>query len=100
MTCCFCPGLTKAARQNGEVIVSLSDTGCGIPVEHLPHVFERFYKVPDTSGNAPGYGLGLAIVKSIVVSSKGEISVQSEAGKGTTFTIKLPLSDKNSYGLE
>jgi two-component system heavy metal sensor histidine kinase CusS len=80
----------RANKQGKEVMLTVSDTGSGIPEEHSPHLFERFYKVPGSSGTSAGYGLGLAISKSIVVSSGGDISVQSEPGKGSTFTIKLP----------
>jgi two-component system, OmpR family, heavy metal sensor histidine kinase CusS len=80
----------KAMLQKNEVVVTVSDTGSGISPEHLPHLFKRFYKIPDSSGTGTGYGLGLAISKSIVVASGGDISLQSEPGKGSTFTIKLP----------
>ncbi|MFA5308910.1 MAG: HAMP domain-containing sensor histidine kinase [Dehalococcoidales bacterium] len=83
----------RAIHKNKEVIITISDTGIGIPPEHLPHLFERFYKALDLSGD--GYGLGLAIVKSIVTSTGGNISVQSESGKGSIFTIKLPRYDLN-----
>ncbi len=71
----------------------MKDSGQGIAAEHLPHLFERFYKAPNPAGAAGGYGLGLAIVKSIVVSSGGEISVRSEPGQGSEFIIRLPRND-------
>ena len=86
-----------AFKQNNEVTITVSDTGAGIPPEHLPHIFERFYKVPGLTRSNNGYGLGLAISKSIINSIGGEISVQSEPGKGSTFTIKLPQSNLQSY---
>jgi two-component system, OmpR family, heavy metal sensor histidine kinase CusS len=82
--------LLKAVRQNNDVIITVGDTGSGIPPEYLPHIFERFYKVPGANKANSGYGLGLAINKSIITSLGGEISVQSEIGKGSIFTIKLP----------
>jgi signal transduction histidine kinase len=82
-----------AFKQNNEVTITVSDTGAGIPPEHLPHIFERFYKVPGLTRSNNGYGLGLAISKSIVESTGGRIFVQSEPGKGSTFTIKLPQSN-------
>lgn len=73
----------------------VSDTGRGIAPEHLPRIFERFY-VADPSRNKreSGTGLGLAIVKHIVMLHRGEVSVQSTPGQGTTFTLELPLSEK------
>jgi signal transduction histidine kinase len=74
-----------------EIIVE--DTGCGIPSEYLPHIFDRFYRVPG-SGTAPGpaqgLGLGLSFVAWIVKAHHGTIDVQSKPGKGTRFTIELP----------
>jgi two-component system, OmpR family, heavy metal sensor histidine kinase CusS len=83
----------KAFGQNNDVIISVGDTGSGIAPEYLPHIFERFYKVPGANKANSGYGLGLAINKSIITSLGGEISVQSETGKGSIFTIKLPQSN-------
>ena len=77
--------------QNTEI--EIADTGCGIPSEHIPHIFERFYRVPaqETCGVAePGLGLGLSFVAWIAKAHGGEISVASELGKGTRFTIRLP----------
>ena len=79
-----------AIKQNNGVIITVCDTGSGISPEYLPHIFERFYKVPGLTQSNNGYGLGLAISKSIVESSGGRISVQSDLGKGSTFTIELP----------
>lgn len=74
-----------------EAVVRVEDTGVGIPEEHQGHVFERFYRVDAArSREAGGNGLGLAICKSIVEAHGGRIEVQSSAGEGTTFTVRLP----------
>ena len=70
------------------VNLTVSDTGVGIPSEHLPHVFERFYKV-DRSRRDGGTGLGLAIAKHLVQAHGGDISVSSTEGRGSSFTLTL-----------
>jgi signal transduction histidine kinase len=76
----------------GEIVVG--DSGCGIPHDKLPHIFESFYttKKPDARGQG-GTGLGLALCRKIVEAHQGRIRVESEIGKGTTFTLKLPRSE-------
>jgi two-component system heavy metal sensor histidine kinase CusS len=69
--------------------VAVSDSGCGIPSEHLPRVFDRFYRV-DSSRSSAGAGLGLALVKSIVDLHSGSVRIQSEVSRGTTVTLIFP----------
>ena len=77
---------------NGHVQVAVTDTGAGIAPEHLPHVFERFYRADPSRARATGgAGLGLAIVRSIVEAHGGTIGVTSELGRGATFRFSLPV---------
>ncbi len=84
----------RAELKDGCVLVSVRDTGHGIPSEHLPFVFDRFYKVDParTGGEAAGSGLGLSIVKAIVERHGGTVSVASDPGVATVFTILLPVT--------
>jgi two-component system, OmpR family, phosphate regulon sensor histidine kinase PhoR len=78
----------KGARDG----VSVTDTGDGIPPEHVPRIFERFYRVDRArSRNLGGTGLGLAIVKHLALAHGGEVSVRSTPGQGSTFLIELPV---------
>lgn len=75
-----------------EAVIRVSDTGRGIPPEHLPHIFERFYRVDKARARATGgTGLGLAIASEAAALLGGRISVSSEVGKGSTFTFTLPM---------
>ena len=75
-----------------EAILTVGDTGHGIDDKHLPHVFKRFYRVRDADySDVEGTGLGLAIVNAIIQKHHGKISVKSERGVGTVFTITLPI---------
>jgi two-component system OmpR family sensor kinase len=72
--------------------LEVKDTGSGIPPEHLPHIFDRFYRVDKSRSRASGgSGLGLAIVKAIAEQHGGKVAATSELGKGSTFTVWLPL---------
>jgi signal transduction histidine kinase len=82
--------LTAAAGPEG-VTLSVADTGVGIPPEHLPHVFEKFFRVPGQSRGI-GTGLGLAIVNEIVAAHGGTITCESHPGAGTAFHITLPVA--------
>ena len=80
-----------ASREAGTVKVIVADNGMGIPAEHLPHVFDRFYKA-DQSRSKSGSGLGLSIVKAIVERHGGTVSVRSRQGVETVFEIVLPAA--------
>jgi len=83
-----------ATRQGDRVEISVSDTGEGIPAEDLSNIFERFYRVDRSRARATGgSGLGLTIAKRWVEAHGGEISVQSELGKGSRFSFTLPISE-------
>ena len=79
-------------REGQMAVVSISDTGIGISQEDLPHIFDRFYRVDKVrSPSEGGSGLGLAICRQIAEAHGGKIEVQSEFGKGSTFSVFLPL---------
>ena len=85
--------LITAVENDSEVTIAVSDHGCGIDDEHLPRLFERFYRVDKArSRKLGGTGLGLAIVKHIVQAHQGRITVDSTPGVGSVFRIHLPLS--------
>ncbi|MGH8627519.1 MAG: heavy metal sensor histidine kinase [Gammaproteobacteria bacterium] len=78
-------------QDDRTVEVTVTDTGLGIPAAHLPRIFDRFYRVDPAPSQQPNpSGLGLAIVKSIMALHGGAVSVQSEVGKGSTFTVRFP----------
>jgi heavy metal sensor kinase len=82
--------ITVSARKSDkEVIVSVCDTGIGIPSDDIPHVFDRFYRV-DKSRSIPGAGLGLSLVQAIIRRHGGEVQVSSSPSFGSTFTVILP----------
>ncbi|HUQ89051.1 MAG TPA: HAMP domain-containing sensor histidine kinase [Vicinamibacterales bacterium] len=79
-----------AARANGRITLTVTDSGVGIPAEHLPHVFDRFYKADQSRLHAGGSGLGLSIVKAIVERHGGTVAARSDQGVATVFEIVLP----------
>lgn len=85
------PILINVEHLDDRVHVSLEDRGPGIAVEHLPHLFERFYRVQSSQLTGHGTGLGLYICREIIQAHQGEITVESELNKGTTFHIYLPI---------
>ncbi|HYI16802.1 MAG TPA: ATP-binding protein [Thermomicrobiales bacterium] len=86
--------ITLALRRHGPVAeLTVTDTGIGIPTEHLPHIFERFYRVDTGRSRAlGGTGLGLSIVRQIAEAHGGQVRVRSTVGEGSTFTVALPVS--------
>jgi two-component system sensor histidine kinase BaeS len=80
----------RAEAAGGEVLIAVADTGVGIAKEDLPHIFDDFYRGAAGRTTDQSGGLGLAIVRRIVEAHYGSISVESEAGRGSTFTIRLP----------
>jgi two-component system sensor histidine kinase MtrB len=81
----------RLARDDGSALVEVADDGPGIAPEHLPHLFERFYKA-DAARSGEGTGLGLAIAQENARLLGGEISVLSEPGAGSAFTLRLPVA--------
>ena len=82
--------LGASRLDEGHVRLSLADTGPGIAPEYLPHLFERFFRIPGQS-QPQGTGLGLAIVREIVTALRGQVSCESTPGRGTTFHLTLPV---------
>ncbi len=83
----------RAAREGDELVIRVQDQGCGIESQHLPRLFERFYRVDKArSRELGGTGLGLAIVRHIALAHRGSVSVESTVGVGSTFCLRLPIS--------
>jgi len=84
-------------KQANDLVLSVSDTGVGIAAKNLPYVFDRFWQADNSSKRKfQGVGIGLALVKELAELQKGKVSVQSEEGKGTVFTIRLPYESAES----
>jgi PAS domain S-box-containing protein len=88
--------LSAEPAGDGAVCLTVTDTGHGIPAEYLPHLFEKFFRVPDGQRH-PGTGLGLAIVKQIVTAHGGHVTCDSEPERGTTFRLTLPVWKGDSH---
>ena len=83
----------EVSKNTSEVVIGVQDWGCGIDSNHLPRLFERFYRVDEArSRKVGGTGLGLAIVKHIAQAHRGQVSVDSTPGKGSRFSIHLPIA--------
>ncbi len=90
--------LLRADLQNlkdfASLVLTVSDTGAGIPLEDLPKIFDRFYQAENQEhAKAGGTGIGLSLTKELVKAMGGEISVESEVGTGTTFSVRLPVTN-------
>jgi two-component system phosphate regulon sensor histidine kinase PhoR len=85
----------RVSTEEGEAVISVADTGEGIPIRDMERVFERFYRVDSARSRATGgTGLGLSIVKHVAESHGGSVTVESELGVGSTFTIRFPLTEE------
>ncbi len=90
----YAPGSQIAVasdRRDNVVEIGVQDGGPGIPPEHVPHLFERFYRVPEQTSNVRGTGLGLYICRKIIEAHSGEIGVESQEGSGTRIFFTLPI---------
>jgi len=87
-----------ARLEKGAVVFAVEDTGSGIPEECLPHVFEKFFKVPGRAGQQSNTGLGLAIVKEIIEAHGSKVEVSSKPGEGTKFSFKLAAAEGVAAG--
>lgn len=84
-------------REKNKLVIRVTDTGCGISAENLPHIFDMFYQ-GEESGLNRGTGIGLSLVKQMTECMEGEVYVVSTKGKGSVFTVALPLHHRNSIG--
>jgi two-component system sensor histidine kinase BaeS len=85
--------ISSVHANDGEVLVSVQDSGEGIQEQHLPYIFERFYRTDASRSRATGgTGLGLAIVKQVVQAHGGQVVAESAPGRGSCFTFSLPVA--------
>ena len=84
----------SACLEKDTVLFAVEDTGSGIPEECLPHIFEKFFKVPGRGGQQSNTGLGLAIVKEIIEAHGSRVEVTSKPGEGTKFSFRLDVADR------
>ena len=82
-------------REGKQIILQVCDDGPGIPAADQPYIFDKFFRGSNVLSDTPGTGLGLAIVKSITENHHGRIWVDSAPGRGSTFTIVLPVVENN-----
>ena len=80
----------RANEQGNQVVIEVADTGCGIPDEETPHIWDELYRGQGARGT-PGSGLGLALVRAIVERHHGQVEMRSRAGQGSVFTLRLPI---------
>jgi two-component system, OmpR family, sensor kinase len=85
----------SASGRNGLVRLEVSDTGMGIPREHIPYIFERFYRT-DAARSMRCAGLGLSIARQIAEAHGGSLAVESQVGQGSTFALQLPKGGPSS----
>ncbi len=90
------PVTISSKKKDGAILITVSDRGAGIREKDLPHIFNRFWRADSarSKDETSGFGLGLSIAKKIVESHRGEITVESKLGKGSTFTVRLPVRGK------
>lgn len=87
--------IVSLVQQQDRIQIEVQDTGCGIPPEEMPKVFERFYQVdPDATGQVPGFGLGLFCAREIIRQHGGSIAISSQPGQGTTVSIILKSAEE------
>jgi signal transduction histidine kinase len=92
--------VVAARRREGRVVISVTDSGVGIPAADLPRIFDAFYRGQAAQGGAAGAGIGLALTRRIVEAHGGSITATSEPGRGSVFVIELPAIEPPAPGLE
>jgi len=86
--------LVQVSQKNSSITVEVKDTGIGIPAQDLPHIFEEFFRASNVAKTTKGTGLGLSLVKYIIEKHGGNILLESEVGKGSSFRFTIPISNK------